>query len=142
MPAVGTPHDDPVIIAAGGIISRETPHGDEVMVIRRNRHADWTFPKGKLKPGESLKRAAIREVLEETGCKVRLGMFLGAISYEVNGAPKIVLYWRMSVVKQGELPEQEEVAEAIWLPIPQAMEKLSYAREKKLLLRLAATGPS
>src|SRR5258708_39242029 len=109
MPAVGTPHDDPVIIAAGGIISRETPHGDEVMVIRRNRHADWTFPKGKLKPGESLKRAAIREVLEETGCKVRLGMFLGAISYEVNGAPKIVLYWRLAGLKPRGVAEQGEI---------------------------------
>src|SRR6266851_4942617 len=124
MPATETPHGDSVIFAAGGIISRATSNGDEVMVIRRKRHADWTFPKGKLKQGESFAQAAIREVLEETGCRVRLGKFLGAVGYEVNEVPKVVLYWRMSVVKQYELQEQEEVAEAIWVPIREAMEKL------------------
>src|SRR6266567_8369651 len=100
MPATGMRHNDSVIFAAGGIISRETSHRDEVMVIHRKRHGDWTFPKGKLKQGESFQQAAIREVREETGCKVRLGKFLGAIGYEVNGIPKAVLYWRMSAVKQ------------------------------------------
>lgn len=133
MPAASTSSSDSVILAAGGIISRQTPHGDEVMVIRRKRHGDWTFPKGKLKRGESFAEAAIREVREETGCEVRLGKFLGAVGYEVNGVPKVVLYWRMTAVTQAQLDEQEEVAEAVWLPIPQALERLTYELEREVL---------
>ena len=126
-----------VIFAAGGLIRRETAHGDEVLLIRRKRYDDWTFPKGKLKRGESFDDAALREVEEETGCKVRLGKFLDAIGYEVRGIPKVVLYWRMSIVKHGELEEQEEVAEVAWLSIDEAMRRLSYEREKELLARSA-----
>jgi 8-oxo-dGTP pyrophosphatase MutT (NUDIX family) len=138
MPAAAIPHDDSVILAAGGIICREMPSGDEVMVVRRKRYGDWTFPKGKLKKGESFQQAAIREVREETGCSVRLCEFLGAIGYEVNGVPKVVLYWRMSIAKQGEIEDQDEVAEAIWLPVPAAIQRLTYAREKELLSGIAA----
>jgi 8-oxo-dGTP diphosphatase len=137
MPAVEIPHDDSVILAAGGIISRETPNGHEVMVIHRKRYGDWTIPKGKLKRGESFAQAAIREVREETGCLVRLGEFLGTVSYEVKGVPKVVLYWRMSVVEEGALGDQDEVAEAVWLPIAEAMGRLTYERDRELLSRIA-----
>src|SRR5579859_7635020 len=124
-----------VIFAAGGIIRRETAHGDEVLVIRRKRYDDWTFPKGKLKRNESFAGAALREVEEETGCKVQLGKFLDAVGYEVRGIPKVVLYWSMSIVKHGELEEQDEVGEVAWLSIGEALRRLSYDREKELLAR-------
>src|SRR5215471_14715281 len=63
----------PVIRAAGGIVLRSAPRGEEVMVVYRKRHKDWTLPKGKLKDGESFQDAAIREVVEETGCSCNLG---------------------------------------------------------------------
>jgi 8-oxo-dGTP diphosphatase len=45
----------------------------------------WTFPKGKGDPGESPEQAALREVLEETGCQARIvapipGDFVGDTS--------------------------------------------------------------
>jgi ADP-ribose pyrophosphatase YjhB (NUDIX family) len=136
MPAANVPHNDSVILAAGGIVSRETPNGHEVMLIYRKGHDDWTLPKGKLKRGESFQQAAIREVLDETGCLVSLGEFLGATSYEVQGVPKVVLYWRMSVVEEGALGEQDEVAEAIWFTVPEAMRKLTFERDRDLLSRV------
>ena len=135
MPAGNVAHDDSVILAAGGIIGRDTHNGHEVIVIHRKHHDDWTLPKGKLKRGESFAQAAIRGVREETGCVVRLGKFLGAVSYEVRGVPKVVLYWRMSVVEEGALDDQDVVAEAVWLPIGEAMRKLTYERDRELLAR-------
>ena len=67
------PVDPPVIKAAGGILQRSTPRGDEVMVVYRKRHQDWTLPRGKVKDGESFQEAAMREVQEETGCSCRIG---------------------------------------------------------------------
>ncbi len=133
------PADPPVIKAAGGILQRTTPRGDEVMVVYRKRHQDWTLPRGKVKDGESFQEAAMREVMEETGCSCRIGNYLGTISYSDNGVPKVVLFWKMSVVDdQGGARNNEEIGEALWLQVPAAIERLTYAQEKALLSRVGS----
>ncbi|HZD94089.1 MAG TPA: NUDIX hydrolase, partial [Candidatus Sulfotelmatobacter sp.] len=148
------PADPPVIKAAGGILQRSSSRGDEVMVVYRKRHQDWTLPRGKVKDGESFQEAAMREVLEETGCSCRIGNYLGTISYSDDGVPKVVLFWKMTVVDDKAPRNTEEIGEAVWLTVPAAIERLSYAQEKSLLSRLgsfqkqsaaepvAETGPS
>jgi 8-oxo-dGTP diphosphatase len=130
----------PVIKAAGGIVLRHTPRCDEVVVVYRKRHRDWTLPKGKLKDGESFEEAALREVQEETGCSCRLGSYLGGISYAISGIPKVVMFWKMSVVDEKPIAENDEIAEAVWMPVPTAIQKLTHAQEKSLLTRVAG-GP-
>ena len=130
----------PVIKAAGGIVLRHTSRGDEVVVVYRKRHQDWTLPKGKLKDGESFEEAALREVQEETGCSCRLGSYLGGISYAISGVPKVVMFWKMSVVDENPMAENDEIAEALWMPVPAAIQKLTHAQEKSLLTRVAG-GP-
>lgn len=138
-PAPIAPADPPVIKAAGGILQRSSSRGDEVMVVYRKRHQDWTLPRGKVKDGESFQEAAVREVLEETGCSCRIGNYLGTISYSAQGVPKVVLFWKMTVVDDKGTFNPEEISEAAWLPIPAAIERLSYAQEKALLSRLSGT---
>jgi len=130
-----------VIKAAGGVIFRETPAGEEVMLVYRKRYGDWTFPKGKLKEGESFQQAAVREVREETGCTVELGESLGSICYEVNSIPKVVLFWRARVLEQAPLQENEEVAEARWLPLSESWQRLSHRGERDLLRRASEAKP-
>lgn len=55
-----------------------------VVYIRRNGKSTWSgnsFPKGRVDKGESIKQAALREVLEETGLRVKIltgkGAYLG-----------------------------------------------------------------
>src|SRR5262245_16417883 len=126
----------PVIRAAGGIVLRSTPRGEEVMIVFRKRHQDWTLPKGKLHEGESFQEAALREVAEETGCFCRLGDYLGTISYSHDGTPKVVMFWRMSVTEEKPLAAGDEIAEAAWMTLPDAIQRLTYAQEKSLLSRL------
>src|SRR5260370_32568077 len=127
----------PVIRAAGGIVQRSTPRGEEVMVVYRRRHQDWSLPKGKLKEGESFQEAALREVQEETGFSCNLGSYLGTISYAHNGVPKVVMFWRMSVVEERPLTDNEEIGEAVWMPVSVAIQRLTYAQERSLIARLA-----
>jgi 8-oxo-dGTP diphosphatase len=50
------------IKAAGAVVWRGDPDQPEVALIHRGRYDDWTFPKGKLDPGEHTIVAAVREV--------------------------------------------------------------------------------
>ncbi len=136
-PAPIAPANPPVIKAAGGILQRSSSRGDEVMVVYRKRHQDWTLPRGKVKDGESFQEAAMREVLEETGCSCRIGNYLGTISYSDNGVPKVVLFWKMTVMDDKGSVNADEIGEAVWLPVQAAIERLSYAQEKSLLSRVA-----
>ena len=58
------------VVAAGAVVFRP---GRQVLLVHRQRYDDWSFPKGKLDPGEHATTAAVREVGEETGLHVRLG---------------------------------------------------------------------
>ena len=70
VPAAGRP-----ILAGGAVVTREHPlRGAEVVIVHRKRYEDWTLPKGKLETGESLPACAVREVWEETGVTIRLGV--------------------------------------------------------------------
>jgi 8-oxo-dGTP pyrophosphatase MutT (NUDIX family) len=131
------PAELPVIKAAGGILLRSTQRGDEVMIVYRKRYQDWTLPKGKLQDGESFPEAALREVEEETGCSCRLGAYLGAISYAYNGVPKVVMFWKMAVIQEKPLEDTGEISEAVWMPVPTAMQRMTHAQEKSLLARVA-----
>ena len=57
-------------MAAGAVVVRKGP---EVLLVHRPKYDDWSFPKGKLDPGEHLTSCAVREVAEETGLDIRLG---------------------------------------------------------------------
>jgi 8-oxo-dGTP pyrophosphatase MutT (NUDIX family) len=122
-----------VIFAAGGLVWRGTPQGHEIAVIHRSRYGDWTLPKGKLEPEESLLEAAVREVREETGCQVRIATFAGAMGYEVRGVPKIVAMWNMEVVECDPLVGSDEVDGMEWLSVGAAMNRLDHALERDLL---------
>lgn len=118
---------------------RSTPRGEEVMIVYRTRYQDWTLPKGKLRDGESFPEAALREVEEETGCSCRLGTYLGVISYAYNGVPKVVMFWKMSVLEEKPMASSEEIGEALWLPAPAAIQRLTHAQEKSLLARVVGS---
>ena len=55
------------ILAAGGVLFRPLDDGVEIAVVHRPRYDDWSLPKGKMDPRESLAAAAVRELQEETG---------------------------------------------------------------------------
>lgn len=131
--------ESPVIRAAGGIIQRVTPHGDEVLIVFRKRHQDWALPKGEVQDGESFQEAALREVAQETGCTCELGNYLGTISYADHGTPTVVMFWKMNVVRESVMPESQQLDQAVWIDLPSAIQKLSQSQEKALLSRIAGS---
>ena len=121
-----------LIMAAGGILERD----GEILLVQRPRYKDWSLPKGKLDRGETPLHAAVREVREETGYRVKALGFAGAFGYEVKGAPKVVLYWMMRPLKQGAILDPDEVCEIRWLPVKTALRTMSYELERDLVRRV------
>ena len=70
------------------------PADIEVLMVHRPRYHDWSWPKGKAENGEPLVAAAVREVEEETGQVITLGVPLTTQRYRLGGGQtKEVHYW-------------------------------------------------
>ena len=129
-----------MIEAAGGVVWRRSPTGDaEVLLVHRPRYDDWSLPKGKLDPGETWEEAALREVREETGVIARLGSELPSVRYTDNrGRPKLVRYWVMEPIEVPDFAPNDEVDELAWLDARAAAERLTYPRDRDLVVAAAA----
>jgi len=134
------------ILAGGAVVTREHPtRGIEVVIIHRKRYDDWTLPKGKLEPGEALPVCAVREVQEETGVSIRLGVPLDTIRYEAGkSGPKKVDYWGGIVLEVVRRAPDAEVDVVSWLPVRAALARLTYSHDHFLVqqyLEQPATTP-
>src|SRR5262249_15640829 len=123
-----------IVHAAGGVISRRTERGErEVLLIHRPHRQDWTFPKGKLEPGETHEACALREVEEETALRCVLGQELATTSHrDHKGRLKIVRYWVMD--PNGGVAEPRNEVDAVrWVSVEEAAQLLTYPRDRELL---------
>ncbi len=124
------------VVAAGAVVMRKGHGGREVLLIHRPRYDDWSFPKGKVDPGEHVLGAAVREVAEETGLPVRLGPALTNQRYDVAGRPKVVHYWTARVCGDDDLTgfaPNGEVDEVAWVPWGEADRRLTYPYDRDTL---------
>ncbi len=122
--------------ASGGVVWRRARERIEVVVVHRPRYDDWSLPKGKLDAHESWEQAALREVEEETGLSCLLGPELPSTRYtDARGRPKVVRYWRMTVLG-GSFEPNREVDEIAWLGPESAAQRLSYDRDVSVLAGL------
>ncbi|HUL85403.1 MAG TPA: NUDIX domain-containing protein [Actinomycetota bacterium] len=125
-----------LVRAAGGLIVRGGRQAKEIVLVHRPAYDDWSFPKGKLEPGEDERAAAAREVEEETGLVCRFGEDLGAITYvDARGRPKVVRYWEMAPPEGAEPLAGHEIDVARWVPLDEAGDLLTYAHDRTLLRR-------
>jgi 8-oxo-dGTP pyrophosphatase MutT (NUDIX family) len=120
--------------AAGAVVTRK---GGEVLLVHRPKYDDWSFPKGKLDPGEHTVTAAVREVAEETGLDVRLGPALGPQRYRMsNGRWKSVDYWTARVVGSDDVSgyrPNAEIDDVEWVPWKDAVHRLTYPYDRETL---------
>ncbi|GAB3125054.1 NUDIX hydrolase [Glaciibacter psychrotolerans] len=131
------------IYAAGAVCWRFIDGKMHVLLIHRTVHGDVTIPKGKVDPGESLPRTAVREIEEETGLAVALGVPLGVSHYVMpNGREKIVHYWAAEVspeaIQHSTFVPNGEVAAIEWVTIKRARSYLSYPPDVEILEAFAA----
>ena len=120
------------IQAAGGIVVRGGTR-PRIAVVQRSKDERWVLPRGKLERGENPATGARREVVEETGHRVKMHEFLGAITYRARGRPKIVQFWRMQAYERPSRDIMKDIVAVEWLPLAAAVRRLSYPLEKLFL---------
>ena len=132
-------------VSAGGVLVRPTGAGHEVLLAsRRIRSGElvWGLPKGLLEPEETPEEAAVREVLEETGWRGRVGAPLGKIEYwfawEGVRIHKTVHFFLMEAVEEAS-GRDREMEEVRWFPLDEAGETIGFDSERDVVARARAS---
>lgn len=121
------------VIAAGAVVRSKE---GRVLLVHRPKYDDWSFPKGKLDRGEQIPACAIREVREETGLDIRLGVPLASQRYPLNGRHKRVHYWVAQVVGDDDVSHyqpNDEIDAVRWATPTEAAALLTYPHDRDTL---------
>ena len=120
--------------SCGAVIFRKTDVWN-VLLIRHTKGRHVSFPKGHVEPGETESQTAEREIQEETGLRVRVDRrFRAENRYNIRPDTQKLVVVFAAVTEQAEItPQPEEIAEAVWVPVDEANERLSYERDRRIM---------
>jgi len=100
----------------------------------------WTFPKGHIEKGEKAPQAALREVKEETGYQCEIVKPFERVQYYFRRndqlTKKTVIWFLMTPVKKTGTHDPEEILETEWVTMDEALKRVKYKSDKKLLAKL------
>jgi len=131
-------------VSAGGVTFKKLSSSIRICLIGRRNLKDqmiWCLPKGHIEKGETFKRAALREVREETGISGTILSGLGSIRYsffDLEDKRKIfktVHFFLIQYVKGKLSDHDDEVEYARWFAFEKAIRLMSYEGERNVFKR-------
>ncbi|TFB15645.1 NUDIX hydrolase [Microbacterium sp. 3H14] len=134
----GSKWADKAVYAAGAVVWRIIDGKLRILLIHRTKYRDVTLPKGKVDPGEMLAETAVREVHEETGIRVSLGVPIGVSRYHLaSRKQKVVHYWAAEAtedaIRESTFVPNREIAALEWVSVKKARNRLSYPVDLEIL---------
>lgn len=122
----------PVIRQAGSIVVRLDGKEPQVLLVTARRNpANWIFPKGHIEKGETAEAAALRETKEEAGVVGSAIGPAGVLEYGFLGVKARVEYFLVLYTRDAGPPEDGR--KRSWCALDQALDRLSYKNNRKLL---------
>lgn len=116
----------------------------KVLLILHSQGNHWGFPKGKANPNETALETAVRELKEETGLTVTevLRENPMAEQYQFRRKKQFIVksvhYFPAFVTGDLNLQE-EEIRDARWMTIPEAMHQLTFKEARHILQEFVRT---
>ncbi len=111
--------------------------GDEVLIIRRGRAprlGEWSIPGGKIEPGESLRDAALRELLEETGVRAEITRLIEVYEIIQPGLHYILIDYAANWISGEPLPGDDADA-ACFVSLDEALSRVRQEDTRDVLRR-------
>ncbi|HEV2209784.1 MAG TPA: NUDIX domain-containing protein [Verrucomicrobiae bacterium] len=112
--------NEPLTHKAGVALLRKGSQGDEVLLVQQ-ANGRWSLPKGKRKPGESIKETGLRECREETGYEPPALDFVG---WGINSRKRVRFYLWKSDAHPGSSeranslrPRRREIRQMVWVAL-------------------------
>lgn len=120
-----------MIIKKAGCILVNLENKKIALVLRKG---DYSFPKGHLEDGETIKECAIRETIEETGHEVEiLGDEIDIIKYKSSGNEDVENYFFIGIDMglTNKFIAKKDREKTDWFMIDEIEDRLSYENLKK-----------
>ncbi len=139
---VNTLYPDAPRVAVGAVVV----HDEKVLLVQRGRapaQGLWAIPGGSVNLGETLQAAAEREVLEETGLRIRAGKIIyafDAIQHDNDGRIQfhyVILDLEAEAVEPiHPLAPADDARDARWFSLPELnADDLPISETTRALLR-------
>ncbi len=114
----------------------------KVLLILHSQGSHWGFPKGKANPGETPLESATRELKEETGLVVSELLRTEPLKeqYQFHRKKQLVLkivHYFPALVEGTLSLQEEEIRDAKWMTISEAMSQLSFGEARHILKEIA-----
>lgn len=114
-------------IVVGGIIEKD----NKILMVKEAKkkcYGKLNIPAGGLEDGENIFEGAIREIFEETGCKVRLKNVLPIMSGKLENTTFIIITFTTELLEENISFNKEEILDVKWF----SKEELMNMTDKEL----------
>lgn len=110
------------VLAASGVVRDDA--GRFLLVQRRYppEAGRWSVPGGRVEPGETLPQAVAREVLEETGIVVTVGVELWSLTVPTGDGGTYEIHDFLATPAGGSLRAGDDASDARWCTVRQLRE--------------------
>lgn len=122
-------------IIVGGIIEKD----NKILMVKEAKkkcYGKWNVPAGHLEDGETIFEGAIREIFEETGCKVRLKNMLPIMSGELENTTFMIITFTTELLEKKISFNKEEILDVKWIS-KEELENMGCEdlRDEKLIIK-------
>ena len=99
---------------------------DDKLLLIRGGHwsaaGDWSVPGGRVRFGETVAEATVRELREETGLVGVCDELIGWVERVGDGFHFVILDFEVTLLNTGEPTAGDDVAEVAWVPLSEVGE--------------------